>query len=564
MDPEGVAARPCGVAPSRPVRIDDRAARGAGRANPAVRRRRWLTGSDRAGGTRGRGGRGAHRLSAGPARACGAGGPARAAATAWGGDRRAAIERAFAATGSKHAAQAFAVTAGLFDRLRRELDRHVQGSVRGHAGARRAVGRRARSADGLSGRTPLRPARGDGRASRPLIRGVGRQRRQPPPAGLPTLDRWRRRRDVTRPSVRPPDDPAKRAAVAALARGCREGERALAMSGQCDAAAKIGPTVVERAKGARLIDRWKPRLSTRSAGWAETCTDSARAIPQLEDAAYAAIASRPRRGSRSKRWAYLNLLYLDRSHDLPHGEALDAGKRRRSSSARPATRSWKPGCRTRKAILLVAEGDSERALAEQTPRRLAIQERLSGDSLDAGASLVNVAERLHELGRNNEAAPVIRARDSNVHQAVRRRERAASRLRLLDEAEILTELGRYQQARIDLERALAFLADAGRQHVVRRLRPPVPRAPRAGPRPGKRSGAARWSAALLVLALIRPTDAGGGAVRASPRPSGHRRAISTARRDAGEGKRARCPRRRTGQRPEKSRASTRGLVAHRI
>jgi tetratricopeptide (TPR) repeat protein len=108
-----------------------------------------------------------------------------------------------------------------------------------------------------------------------------------------------------------------------------------------------------------------------------------------------------------------------------------------------------------KAILLVAEDRVEDALAEQR-RALSIQEGLLGEThIDVGASLVNVAMRLHELGRDGEAKPVI-ARALAVFTKLFGDDNARVAVALLDEAEILTELGMYEQARADLERALAI------------------------------------------------------------------------------------------------------------
>ena len=91
--------------------------------DPAVRRRRWLTAATAALFVAGGAAAGAHRFSAGQRAVC-AGGPGRAVGV-WGPERRAAIERAFAATGNRNAGRALRQRGGARRRVPRALDRDV-------------------------------------------------------------------------------------------------------------------------------------------------------------------------------------------------------------------------------------------------------------------------------------------------------------------------------------------------------------------------------------------------------------------------------------------------------
>src|SRR5262249_28182797 len=144
-------------------------------------------------------------------RAMCAGGPDRAA-TAWNHDRRAAIERAFLATGDKNAARAFARAAALMEQyvgrwVGVDTDtceaRQVRGGQSTHGPGPRmgCLGERLSSVRAL-GDVFLTADRGvvDNAVAAASV--------------LPTLDRCA---DVSmlRAVIRPPDDPAVRAKVAA-------------------------------------------------------------------------------------------------------------------------------------------------------------------------------------------------------------------------------------------------------------------------------------------------------------------------------------------------------------
>ena len=412
--------------------------------DPAVQRRRWLAAAAGvlliAGATGG-----AYRASAGQHAMC-AGGPERAA-TAWGPARRAAIERAFAATGSKHATQAITIAGGLFDRyiaswtgMYKEVCEATH--VRGEQSSDVLDLRMACLGERLSAVRAVTDvlATADARVVDNAVNAA---------SSLPTLDRCA---DVAmlRAVVRPPD-PGTQESVAALREAVAK-VNALALSGRCDEAAKVGPAVVEKARalGYQPVEA-EAQYALGRLG--ETCTDATRAIGALEDAFYAAEASRHDEIAIEASM-YLNLMWLDRAHD--HRTGKNWTRQAQALLARfpghPKLEAWMAQA---KALLLVAEDRAEDALAEQQ-RALSIQEGLLGEThVDVGASLVNVAMRLHDLGRDAEAKPVI-ARAVAVFTKLFGDGNARVAIALLDEAEILTELGLHEQARSDLDRALAI------------------------------------------------------------------------------------------------------------
>jgi eukaryotic-like serine/threonine-protein kinase len=418
--------------------------------DPALRRRRWLaatTGLLLLAGVA----LAAHRLSAGERALC-EGGPARAAAT-WGARQRTAIARAFEASGNKRAAQAFAAAAGLFDRyvvgwtgMYQEACKatHVRGEQSAGVLDLR-MGCLGERLSALRAMTEVFAAADDNVVDNAVNAA----------SNLPTLERCADV-EMLRAVVRPPDDPSTRAAVARVREDVAK-INALAMSGQCDAAAKSGPAVVAQAKalGYRPIEAEALYAIGRLG---ETCTDTVVAIGELEDAVLAAEASHHDEiaieGSM-----YLNLMWLDRAHDLRmgrywtrHAQALLA-----RLPGHPKLEAWMAQAN---ALLLGAEDRLEDALGEGR-RALAIQEATLGTiHVDVGASLVIVAMRLHDLGRDAEAAPLI-ARAVVVFVKLFGDANGRVAVALLDEAEILTQLGQHARARADLERALAIWKSHG-------------------------------------------------------------------------------------------------------
>jgi tetratricopeptide (TPR) repeat protein len=261
---------------------------------------------------------------------------------------------------------------------------------------------------------------------------------------------------MLRAVIRPPDDPGTRQAVAAVREEVAK-VNALAMSGQCDEAAKIGPLVVNQAKA--LAYRPLVAEALYAVGrLGEACVETTRAVAHLEEAAFVAQAvNHDEIGLQSA--IYLNLLYLDRVHDLRmgrywfrHAEALSG-----RFTGHPRLDIWMLGA---KGALLRADGRLEEALVEQR-RALAKQESLLGKThVDIAASVLNIALLLHELGRDAEAELVI-ARAVDLFTTLFGRDSARLAVAVLDEGEILTELGQYDRARAAFEKALAIWRAGG-------------------------------------------------------------------------------------------------------
>ena len=419
-------------------------------SDPAVRRRRWLgvtTGLALLAGVAA----GAHHLSAGQVALC-AGGPARAA-SAWGPTQRAAIERAFTATSNKRAAQAFGVTASMFDRylagwtgMYKEACEATQ--VRGEQSAEVLDLRMGCLGDRLSAVRAVADvlSRADANVVDNAVSAA---------SSLPTLDRCA---DVAmlRAVVKPPDDPKTRAAVVAVREDVAK-LNALAMSGQCEIAAKVGPTMVEKAKALRYGPLEAEALYAIGR-LGESCGDTPHAIEQLEDATFTAqAANHDEIGFQAA--IYLNLFYLDRVHDLRmgrywtrHAQALASHFR-----GRPDLEVW---MLTANAELLRSEGRLEEALAEQRQALVKQEGLLGAEHGGVAASLLNIALVLHDLGRDAEAAPVI-ARAVSLFARLFGADSARLAVAVLDEGEILTELGEHDRARADFERALAIWRAGG-------------------------------------------------------------------------------------------------------
>jgi len=274
-------------------------------------------------------------------------------------------------------------------------------------------------------------------------------------SNLPTLDRCA---DVPmlRAVVKPPDDPKTRAEVGAVREDVAK-VNALAMAGQCEAAAKVGPSVVEKAKTLGY-DPLEAEALFALGRLGESCGDTSRAIEQLEEASLTAqAANHDEIGFRAA--TYLNLFYLDRVHDVRMGRYWTRHAQALASHfhGRTDLEVW---MLTANAELLRSEGRLEEALGEQR-RALSKQEGLLGAThAGVAASLLNVALVLHDLGRDAEAAPVI-ARAVSLFVTLFGGDSARLAVAVLDEGEILTELGAHDRARADFEKALAIWRAGG-------------------------------------------------------------------------------------------------------
>ena len=269
------------------------------------------------------------------------------------------------------------------------------------------------------------------------------------------------------------------------------------------------------------------RRSTRSAGSGETCTDTGRAIGDLESAFYAAqIAHHDEIAIQAS--ACLNLLCLDRAHDLRMGQHWT-----RQAEALLATLPRSPeagsvdGLRE-VAMLLVAEDRLEEwAQASCSGRSRCRRERIGRRRTSTWALRCSTSRlRLHELGRDGEAEPVI-ARAVALFTNLFGDDNGRVAIALLDEAEILTSLGRSRRRAPISIKALAIWQAQRREPGVRRLRPARRGAPRAGAGAPEARHATRSkpSCGCLDRPIRRPAPRRSSR---SPRRCGHRRASARA------------------------------------
>jgi serine/threonine-protein kinase len=412
--------------------------------DPAARRRRWLAAIAVAA-FAAAGAVGAHRFTASQRAMC-AGGPARAA-TAWGPERRAAIERVFSASGNKNAARAFAGAAALVD----QYVARWTGMYTESCEATQITGEQ--STDVLDLRMGcLRERLSSVRALADVFATADTgvvDNAVAAASALPALDRCA---DVAmlRAVIRPPDDPAVLAKVAA-ARDEMAKLGALADSGRCEQAKITGASLLASAQaiGYRPLTA---EVHYTLGRLTDTCVDPAEAVRNLEDAVLAAESSHHDeiavQASTILAGAYADHFHDTRmaSHWIRLGEAI-----LERFSGHPQLEAWMAVSR---AIIFRSEGRFEDALREEQ-RALALKESLPVRSdLDVSMTSVNLSLTLHELGRDAEAQPII-TRAVAAESAILGEDSGRVAIALLDQAEILTALGRYAEARASIERALA-------------------------------------------------------------------------------------------------------------
>ncbi|MFL5307714.1 MAG: serine/threonine-protein kinase [Polyangia bacterium] len=412
--------------------------------DPAVRRRRWMGAAVGIGVLLGAT-TGARRFVAGHESMCAAG-PERAA-TAWSRERRAAVERAFAATGSKNAGRAVAGVSALMDEyvarwtgmyketceathVRGEQSAEVLDLRMGCLGERlssvRALGDVFMTAD---------PAVVDNAVSAA--------------SSLPALDRCADV-EMLRAVIKPPDNPAVRAKVASVREEIAK-VKALGDSGQCGKAASLGPSVVNESKALAYLPV-QAEANFAFGRLAETCIDAAKGIAYLEDAAIAAEASRDEELYVQATVTFA-AFYADRLHDvrrakdaIRHGDAVLS-----RLPGHPALEAW---LTEDKAIVALNEGHYEEALKFEQ-RSLDLRQQIYGPShYEVSTSLNNLALDLHALHRDREAEPLI-SRGVDMAMQLFGPDSTRTGMLLMNEAEILTSLGRFDVAHAALDRALA-------------------------------------------------------------------------------------------------------------
>jgi serine/threonine protein kinase/tetratricopeptide (TPR) repeat protein len=412
--------------------------------DPAARRRRWLA-AVTAAAFLAAGAAGAHRFNAGQHAMC-AGGADRAA-TAWNLGRRAAIEHAFAATGNKNAGRAFAGAAALVDQyVARWTGMYTENceatQLRGEQSAdvldlrMGCLGERLSSVRALA---DVLASADTGVVDNAVAAA----------SALPALDRCA---DVAmlRAVIRPPDDPAARARVTAVRDEVAK-LNALADSGRCEEAKTIRVSLLASAKA---ID-YRPLTAEVYYAFGrltDTCVDPSEAVGALEEAVLAAESSHHDEIAVQAS-TILAGAYADHFHDarmarhwIRLGEAI-----LERFPGHPQLEAW---IAVSRAIISRSEGAYGDALREEQ-RALALKQSLPVRSeLDVSMTSVNLALTLHELGRDAEAQPIIEGAVT-TESAILGEESGRVAIALLDEAEILTGLRRYEEARAAIEKALA-------------------------------------------------------------------------------------------------------------
>jgi tetratricopeptide (TPR) repeat protein len=412
--------------------------------DPATRRRRWLAAT--AGlALLAAGAAGVQRATAGQHAMC-AGGPERAA-TAWGPDRRAAIQRAFNAAGGQNAARAVAGVASLIDTyIARWVGMYKETCEATHV-------RGEQSADVLDLRMGCL---GERLASVRALSDVFMtadaavvDNAVSAASSLPVLDRCADV-EMLRAVIRPPDDPAVRAEVAAV-RADIASVKALGDSGQCDKAASLGRRATDLSDHTHYAPvRAEAHLAVGRLG--DSCTDVKQAIHELQEAAFHAESSRH---DEVFIQANINLadLYSDRLHDVER--APEALRHAQAVLGRfpghPLLEAWLADA---SAVVAVAEGKYEDGVSDEQ-RSLELRRKVLGPAhAEVAGAEANIANYLHLLGRDREAEPLMaRAVDELTHLFGKESTRVA--LNLVNHAEILTTLGRFDAAGAAIDSALA-------------------------------------------------------------------------------------------------------------
>ena len=429
----GLAASPADRFPSMAALLAE-----LGR-DPAAKRRWWIGGSV-AGLLVATAAFGAHRLSAGRRTIC-AGGPGHSDAI-WSAGPREAVRRAFAASGNPRAAQAFATAGGL-------LDQYVQswnGMYKEACEATQVRGEQSAAVLDLrmgcldERLTSVRAVVSvfAGASSGVVDNAVATA------SGIPRLDRCA---DVTmlRAVMRPPDDKATRTRVAAVREEiARVG--ALGTAGQCDRAVTLGYQVVGEARNVGYLPIEAEALYALGSGaW---CMDPVKQSQVLQEAILAAEASQHDEIAIRASAIIQGADVESSRYWLRQAEAILS----RFAGRHPILEAW---IALRKANLAAGEGDYEEALRE-SQRALTLKIAALGSiHIDTAISEEEVANHLHDLGRDAEAEPVVR-RAVDLFVRLLGGDNAQVAMALTNQSEILTGLGKFEAAHVAIDRALAI------------------------------------------------------------------------------------------------------------
>jgi serine/threonine protein kinase/tetratricopeptide (TPR) repeat protein len=256
--------------------------------------------------------------------------------------------------------------------------------------------------------------------------------------------------------VPPPSDAQTRERVAAVRADVAK-VRALGDAGQCTQALAQSATALAAAKQAG----YGPLVAEASyvRGRAGIyCGDANGAISALEDATFAAEASRDEEQAVEAAH-YAAVMYADRLHD--------AASARRWLRYCDAVLGRLPGHPLLVAHTLLGWGvvyqieGNDAAAVDAQERALKLKEESLGPlHPDAATSAINVGLALHELGRDADAEPYA-ARAVETLEQVLGPDSAQLAIALLDHAEIATSLGRFADARRELDRAIAIWTKSG-------------------------------------------------------------------------------------------------------
>jgi len=366
----------------------------------------------------------------------------------WGPAQHAAIDKAFAATTNRRAAKALAATFAAIDRYAAHWTAQYKNACEAthlrHEQTPQVLELRMTC---LDERLASVHALADTLATADadvVDKAVGAA------GALPSLDRCS---DVPalRAVVRPPDDPATRARVSD-ARQRLATVSALASAGRCDQATRLGRPLLETAKQIGYLPLQAEALRA-FAEMQDICLDTQEALKTLEDAVIAAESSRYDEIAIECA-ALLAWTNAERAHDL-----VAARRWMRLAGAMLARYPGHPLLEARVAncqgIVLLREGRMAEGLAE-TQRALALYEKhLEPGSYLLAVQVNNVAITLHELGRDAEAYVAIK-KAMELIRALHGDDAGQYALASTNEGEILTALGRYEDAHRALDRALAI------------------------------------------------------------------------------------------------------------
>ena len=370
-----------------------------------------------------------------------------------GSERKAAIQRAFAASGKSYAEQAFTGAARLFDQyVARWTGMYADACEATHV-------RGEQSADVLDLRMAcLKERLGNARAlSNVFASADGRvvENAVGAAAALPTLDRCA---DVPllRAVVKPPEDAATRKRVEDL--GVELANLiALRDSGQCARALPKADTLIEdvRAVG------YQPLLAEtlyESAQLGNYCSDSAQMVQRFKDAHAAASASH-KDDVAALAAAVIPAFAINRVHQvLVASEWFGVAQ---ASVARLGRETLADAMlASSEGIMALTTHDYERALAA-ADRSIDITRRLLGpDDPLTIAWQANKGDWQRAAGRLDEALRTdVSAREQFERVLGRDHPRVA--LVLSNEGEVLNLLGRYAEAELAYERAVLLFRQSG-------------------------------------------------------------------------------------------------------